>query len=90
MNKIRFLAITFLFMVGFKYCMAPIFHPLIVILWGASIGSTDILVVLETLVVVPVSQASANQRAGRAGRVRAGKAYRLYTGNSLIKPKLRL
>lgn len=34
---------------------------------------------IESLVVVPVSQASANQRAGRAGRVRAGKAYRLFT-----------
>ncbi|KAH3778420.1 hypothetical protein DPMN_179878, partial [Dreissena polymorpha] len=34
---------------------------------------------IESLVVVPVSQASANQRAGRAGRVRSGKAYRLYT-----------
>jgi len=34
---------------------------------------------IESLVVVPVSQASANQRAGRAGRLRAGKAYRLYT-----------
>eukprot|EP00823_Brevimastigomonas_motovehiculus_P003007 TRINITY_DN1808_c0_g2_i3.p1 TRINITY_DN1808_c0_g2~~TRINITY_DN1808_c0_g2_i3.p1 ORF type:complete len:510 (-),score=111.31 TRINITY_DN1808_c0_g2_i3:50-1579(-) len=31
------------------------------------------------LIVTPVSQASANQRAGRAGRVRAGKCYRLYT-----------
>eukprot|EP00731_Ephydatia_muelleri_P027081 Em0018g1181a len=34
---------------------------------------------LESLVVVPVSQSSAKQRAGRAGRVRAGKVYRLYT-----------
>ena len=34
----------------------------------------------ESLVIVPVSKASADQRAGRAGRVRAGKAYRLYTG----------
>ncbi|XP_060582526.1 probable ATP-dependent RNA helicase DHX35 [Ruditapes philippinarum] len=34
---------------------------------------------IESLVIVPVSQASANQRAGRAGRVRAGKAYRLFT-----------
>jgi hypothetical protein len=29
--------------------------------------------------VAPVSKASADQRAGRAGRVRAGKVYRLYT-----------
>lgn len=34
---------------------------------------------VESLVVVPVSQASAKQRAGRAGRVRSGKVYRLYT-----------
>lgn len=34
---------------------------------------------IESLVIVPVSKASADQRAGRAGRVRAGKAYRLYT-----------
>lgn len=32
-----------------------------------------------------MSQASANQRAGRAGRVRAGKAYRLYTGKNYGK-----
>lgn len=35
----------------------------------------------DSLVIVPVSQASAEQRAGRAGRVRSGKAYRLCTGN---------
>ena len=34
---------------------------------------------IESLVVAPVSRASANQRAGRGGRVQAGKAYRLYT-----------
>ncbi|XP_061297451.1 probable ATP-dependent RNA helicase DHX35 isoform X1 [Pezoporus flaviventris] len=34
---------------------------------------------IECLVVVPVSKASANQRAGRAGRNRSGKCYRLYT-----------
>ncbi|XP_040186377.1 probable ATP-dependent RNA helicase DHX35 [Rana temporaria] len=34
---------------------------------------------VESLVVVPVSQASANQRAGRAGRNRSGQCYRLYT-----------
>lgn len=33
----------------------------------------------DSLVVVPVSQASADQRAGRAGRTRPGEAYRLYT-----------
>ncbi|GFS16134.1 DEAH (Asp-Glu-Ala-His) box polypeptide 35 [Elysia marginata] len=40
---------------------------------------------IESLVVVPISQASANQRAGRAGRVRAGKAFRLYTEEDFEK-----
>lgn len=34
---------------------------------------------MESLVVVPCSRASADQRAGRAGRVGPGKCYRLYT-----------
>ncbi|GMM34699.1 DEAH-box RNA-dependent ATPase [Saccharomycopsis crataegensis] len=34
---------------------------------------------MESLVVVPCSQASAQQRAGRAGRVGPGKCFRLYT-----------
>ncbi|KAI5122467.1 hypothetical protein M0805_008778 [Coniferiporia weirii] len=34
---------------------------------------------MASLVVVPCSRASANQRAGRAGRVGPGKAFRLYT-----------
>ena len=34
---------------------------------------------MESLIVTPVSKASANQRAGRAGRVAAGKCFRLYT-----------
>lgn len=33
---------------------------------------------MDSLTVVPTSQASANQRAGRAGRVMPGKCYRLY------------
>nr|XP_023022359.1 probable ATP-dependent RNA helicase DHX35 [Leptinotarsa decemlineata] len=33
----------------------------------------------DSLVVLPISKSSANQRAGRAGRVRSGKVYRLYT-----------
>lgn len=39
----------------------------------------DPILGIERLNVVPVSQASATQRAGRAGRTRAGKCYRLYT-----------
>ncbi|KAF8158259.1 pre-mRNA splicing factor [Crassisporium funariophilum] len=42
---------------------------------------------MSSLIVVPCSRASANQRAGRAGRVGPGKAFRLYTkwafGNEL-------
>ncbi|KAH9480275.1 Pre-mRNA-splicing factor ATP-dependent RNA helicase-like protein cdc28 [Psilocybe cubensis] len=42
---------------------------------------------MSSLTVVPCSRASANQRAGRAGRVGPGKAFRLYTkwafGNEL-------
>lgn len=34
---------------------------------------------MNSLVVVPISQASAKQRAGRAGRTGPGKCYRLYT-----------
>lgn len=34
---------------------------------------------MESLVVVPVSKASANQRAGRSGRIAAGKCFRLFT-----------
>ncbi|KAI1233316.1 hypothetical protein IHE44_0004486 [Lamprotornis superbus] len=40
---------------------------------------------IECLVVVPVSKASANQRAGRAGRSRSGKCYRLYTEEDFEK-----
>ncbi|XP_028667591.1 probable ATP-dependent RNA helicase DHX35 isoform X2 [Erpetoichthys calabaricus] len=40
---------------------------------------------IESLVVVPISQASANQRAGRAGRNRSGKCFRLYTEESFEK-----
>ena len=40
---------------------------------------------LESLVVVPISQSSARQRAGRAGRLRSGKVYRLYSEDSYDK-----
>lgn len=39
----------------------------------------------DSLIVVPISQASAEQRAGRAGRVRFGKVYRLYTEDDFQK-----
>lgn len=34
---------------------------------------------VESLLVSPISRASAKQRAGRAGRTRPGKCFRLYT-----------
>lgn len=34
---------------------------------------------MDSLMVTPVSQAGAKQRAGRAGRTGPGKTYRLYT-----------
>lgn len=34
---------------------------------------------MDSLIVVPISQASAKQRMGRAGRTGPGKCYRLYT-----------
>ncbi|KAJ1605870.1 hypothetical protein OJ252_3357 [Cryptosporidium canis] len=39
---------------------------------------------LESLITVPCSQAAANQRSGRAGRVRPGKCFRLYTKLSFM------
>ncbi|XP_071930554.1 probable pre-mRNA-splicing factor ATP-dependent RNA helicase DEAH9 isoform X6 [Coffea arabica] len=40
---------------------------------------------IESLIVAPISKASARQRAGRAGRVRPGKCYRLYTEEYFLK-----
>ncbi|KAL8192178.1 hypothetical protein R6Q57_028040 [Mikania cordata] len=39
---------------------------------------------IENLVVAPISKASARQRAGRAGRIRPGKCYRLYTEDYFV------
>lgn len=40
---------------------------------------------VESLLVSPISKASAKQRAGRAGRTRPGKCFRLYTEDSYEK-----
>jgi len=37
---------------------------------------------IETLTAVPISKASATQRAGRAGRTKPGKCFRLYTADA--------
>ena len=43
---------------------------------------------VESLLVSPISRASAKQRAGRAGRTRPGKAFRLYTEKSFKRDLL--
>nr|XP_018676249.1 PREDICTED: probable pre-mRNA-splicing factor ATP-dependent RNA helicase DEAH9 isoform X3 [Musa acuminata subsp. malaccensis] len=40
---------------------------------------------IESLVVTPISKASARQRAGRAGRIQPGKCFRLYTEEYFLK-----
>ncbi|KAG9047075.1 DEAH-box ATP-dependent RNA helicase prp43 [Tulasnella sp. UAMH 9824] len=40
---------------------------------------------VESLLVAPISKASALQRAGRAGRTRPGKCFRLYTEKDFMK-----
>jgi ATP-dependent RNA helicase DDX35 len=45
----------------------------------AKMRSHDPATGVESLIVSPISRAAADQRAGRAGRVRAGVCYRLYT-----------
>lgn len=39
---------------------------------------------IETLTATPISKASATQRAGRAGRTKPGKCYRLYTEGAYV------
>ena len=39
---------------------------------------------IESLLVTPISQAAAKQRAGRAGRTQPGKCFRLYTEQSYL------
>ncbi|CDK28348.1 unnamed protein product [Kuraishia capsulata CBS 1993] len=46
--------------------------------WRHSLG-------ISTLLTMPISQASATQRTGRAGRESSGKCYRLYTEDDYLK-----
>lgn len=46
------------------------------------INAYDAKLGMDSLIVSPISQAQANQRAGRAGRTGPGKCYRLYTENA--------
>lgn len=55
---------------GIYYVVDPGFAKLKV--YNAKMG-------MDTLMVTPISQASARQRAGRAGRTGPGKCFRLYT-----------
>src|ERR1700722_11859269 len=43
---------------------------------------------MDSLIVVPISQAQAKQRAGRAGRTGPGKCFRLYTEKAFEKELL--
>ena len=43
---------------------------------------------MDSLVVAPISQASARQRAGRAGRTGPGKCYRMYTEQAFLNEML--
>ncbi len=45
---------------------------------------------MDSLVVTPISQASAKQRAGRAGRTGPGSCYRLYTEAAYVNEMLPL
>ena len=55
---------------------------------GESEGECEWHVRVESLLVSPISRASADQRSGRAGRTRPGKCYRLYTEKALQKELL--
>ncbi|ODQ79754.1 hypothetical protein BABINDRAFT_36500 [Babjeviella inositovora NRRL Y-12698] len=52
------------------------------------INAYDAKLGMDSLVVSPISQAQANQRAGRAGRTGPGKCYRLYTESAFKREML--
>jgi pre-mRNA-splicing factor ATP-dependent RNA helicase DHX15/PRP43 len=43
---------------------------------------------IESLLIRPITQASAIQRAGRAGRTRPGKCFRLYSESEFLRMKV--
>jgi hypothetical protein len=49
----------------------------------------DVRTGFESLVVTPISKASAMQRAGRAGRTGPGKCFRLYTEETFATLRVR-
>jgi pre-mRNA-splicing factor ATP-dependent RNA helicase DHX38/PRP16 len=63
-----------LFVIDPGYCKLKVFNP--------RIG-------MDALAIFPISQASANQRSGRAGRTGPGHCYRLYTERQMKDEMLR-
>ena len=61
------------YVVDSGYCKLKVYNP--------KIG-------MDALQVTPISQANANQRAGRAGRTGKGYCYRLYTENAYFREML--
>ncbi|KAG5670397.1 hypothetical protein PVAND_000665 [Polypedilum vanderplanki] len=43
---------------------------------------------IESLMIIPISKASADQRSGRAGRISPGKCYRIYTEQAYLTEML--
>ncbi|KAJ3678156.1 hypothetical protein LUZ60_001959 [Juncus effusus] len=60
---------------GIKYVIDPGFHK---------IKSYNPRTGMESLLINPISKASANQRAGRSGRTGPGKCFRLYTAYNYL------
>jgi ATP-dependent RNA helicase DHX8/PRP22 len=69
-------------------CLALVSHPPLLLSLAVKLTPVCLRLVsfddfaemsMDSLVVTPISQASANQRAGRAGRTGPGKCFRLYT-----------
>lgn len=63
----------------FNYLITVIDCGFVKLKWFNVESSTD------SLVILPISKAAAEQRAGRAGRMRRGKVYRLYSEEEYTK-----